>query len=472
SGFTTRTHWSFILQAAEPVVSCVLFASAAWSVRFSATNGQEVVATGRVEFFAKQGRAQFYVEKMEPVGAGALDLEFRRLCDDLRAKGWFEAGRKRPLPTFPRRIAVVTSRTSAALQDVLNTVRRRCPAVEVALIDVRVQGEGSAAEIARAVRWVSARHAEIGADAVLLTRGGGSMEDLWAFNDPGLAEAVVRCAVPVVAAIGHETDTTIAELVADERCATPTQAAMRLTPDSSALREQIDRASQRLTAMTARLGRDMRRRLEALARSGCIAHPEQLIERARDHVDGTSRHLARAVAAAMHTRTIRVERVSGALDAHRPGDVLARRAAGVERAEARLRAAMSGVMRGSRVESLAQRLSRAGAVLTARTAAELDAMDRALDLVGPVSVLRRGYSMTLAPGGEAVKSAAAVRPGMEVRTLVADGSFTSIVGGSSSRGPVSESAAAQATARLESRAPRSRRGKQEPPDQMHLFGKS
>lgn len=470
SGFNNRTHWYFNLKDADAVVSCVMFASAARAIRFVPENGHEVVATGRVEFFAKQGRTQFYVEKIDPVGTGALDIEFRRLCEELRAKGWFDPARKRPLSTFPRRIAVVTSRTSAAYQDVLNTITRRCPAVGITLLDVRVQGDGAAANIIRALRWINQRHAELNLDAVLLTRGGGSKEDLWTFNDRAVAEAVLTCAVPVVAAIGHETDTSIAELVADERCATPTQAAMRLTPDSAALTEQLDSLASRLVSTTSRHVRELRRRVEAAERSPTLAVPKRLTEPHRKKLEELTRRAARAASAATHQQALRLERTSARLEVHRPAEVFARRAAMLERAAGALQAAMHARLSKHDLDRADRRLTDAAARRAAQLAAQLDSLDRALDLVGPASVLRRGYSMTLRTDGGAVRSIANVRAGETIKTVVADGSFESTVSGARGDTPLPPDALRDAARRLEQRAARTKRktpgGSN---DQMRLF---
>ena len=174
SGFRDRTHWYFDLKDANAVVQCVVFAGNARKLGFVPEDGQEVVATGRVDYYAKSGKVSLIATRLEPVGAGALDLAYQKLVEELRGLGWFDAERKRALPIFPRRIAVVTSRSSAGLQDVLDTARRRCAAVEILTVDVRVQGDGAAAEIAKAVSLLSRRHVELGLDAILLTRGGGS----------------------------------------------------------------------------------------------------------------------------------------------------------------------------------------------------------------------------------------------------------------------------------------------------------
>lgn len=411
SNFKVRGHWYFDLKDEGAVVSCVMWESAArkgaGAGGFTPESGHEVVVTGRVEFWPKGGRTQLYVEKIEPVGAGALDLKFKQLCEELRALGWFEAQRKRPLPRMPRRVAVVTSRTGAALQDVLDTMRRRCPSVDVALIDVRVQGDGAAAEVARALDWLSRRGASLGIDVVLLTRGGGSKEDLWTFNERIVAEAIVRCSLPVVAAIGHETDTSIAELVADERCATPTQAAMRLTPDREAIFEQLDALGVRLRMGVSRHLRHERQRLRSAARHPFFGDPAAPVRESDRALVALRRRLLAAMRELAGDSARRLERASARLERQRPAAVLARREA--------------------QVFALGARLSTAWRTRVDRLGLELDSAERALELVGPVSVLRRGFSCTLRADGTVVRSVSEVQTGEAVRTRVLDGSFLSVV---------------------------------------------
>lgn len=382
SGFRDRTHWWFDLKDEDAVISCVMFKSGAARAGFVPENGQEVVATGRVEHYARQGKTQLYVEALAPVGAGALELRYRALCEELRALGWFDPARKRPLPWFPRRVAVVTSRTGAALQDVLDTMRRRCPAVGVLLVDVMVQGERAAPRIADALRFLSREHERLGVDAVIVTRGGGSMEDLWAFNERVVAEAIVRCDVPVVAAIGHETDTTIAELVADERCATPTQAAMRLTPDRAALAQQTDQYVRRLrAALRSRLS-DARARAERLGARLAHARPE-------------------AVYAARRERLLKLEH--------------------------RLRDALRAQTRRHDPASMRDRLDRALRFAHKRRAERVNTLGRSLEAVSPVRVLARGYSVTTGADGRIVRASSDVAPGDTIETRLADGRVRSVV---------------------------------------------
>lgn len=387
SNFTDRTHWYFAVKDAECVLSCIMFGARARAAGFTPAAGQQVVITARAEFYKPQGRVTLNVERIEPVGVGALELQLKRLIEDVRALGWLDPERKRPLPRFPRRIAVVTSKTGAALQDVINTALRRCPAVELCFIDTLVQGAGAAPLVAAAINWVSDAATRLGIEAVIVTRGGGSMEDLWAFNERVVAEAIVKCAVPVVAAIGHETDTTVAELVADERCATPTQAAMRLTPDRASLLEQVEMVTGRLSGAAAGLARERRRHGREVAR--------HLLMQMRERVSTAARRIG-----ALGTRLERVK----------PAAVYERRRARLDAAALRLSAAVLGLARRERER--------------------LTGFDRQLNLVGPQAVLARGYSVTIKADGGVVREPTDVRAGDELITRLAEGSVKSVVKGS------------------------------------------
>src|SRR5690606_26173107 len=219
--FSDRAHWFFSLKDERATIRCVCFASSARQVECPVRDGMQVVCTGRVDFYDAQGHVQLYVDRIEPVGQGALELRLRQLMEELRELGYFDEAAKKPLPVLPRRVAVVTSRSAAALQDVIDTARRRWAGCRLYLYDVRVQGAAAAPEIARAIDALGRQHKRLRLDAIIVSRGGGSIEDLWAFNERIVAEAIHRCPLPIVAAIGHETDTTVAELVADLRCSTP-----------------------------------------------------------------------------------------------------------------------------------------------------------------------------------------------------------------------------------------------------------
>lgn len=443
SGFRDRTHWYFDLKDAGAVVQCVVFASSARRLPFTPEDGQEVVASGRVDYYAKSGKVSLIATRLEPVGAGAMDVAFQKLVEELRALGWFAEERKRRLPGFPRRVAVVTSRSSAAYQDVLDTARRRMRAVDIVLVDVRVQGDMAAREIVDAVREIGARHIDERLDAIILTRGGGSKDDLWCFNDRDLAQAIIDSPIPVVAAIGHETDTTIAELVADLRAATPTQAAMRLFPDGLALGDQVNRQSARLTtALQSRL-RAHQRELHRLGERPFFRRPASILEGPRSRLEADADRMTRQLRERVHRASLRLERLAGRLDRLRPDRVAMRqeraRTARLTRAEERLAAAMTHLL--TKHES---RLEGAG---------------RELAAVSPMAVLERGYSVTLDAEGRAVRSVGQVGAGETIETRLVDGSVRSVV---SEGGP--------GTTKKPRPARRSRPKGNDEADQMDLFG--
>lgn len=407
SGFRDRTHWYFDLKDASAVVSCVMFASHARRAGFRPQDGQEVVCRGRVDFWPRGGRLSLQVDQIQPVGAGALELEFRRLCEELRALGWFDESRKRPIPSFARRIAVVTSRSGAALQDVIDTAQRRCSSVELLVVDARVQGEQAAPELARIVRALGSRAAQLGIDAILVTRGGGSREDLWCFNDRDLAQAIVESPVPIVCAIGHESDTTIAELVADRRCATPTQAAMALVPDASALRRQIDALQARMDGLVRARLEQASQRVERARSRACMRDGSGLIRVLRERIDQRARALRREMAHAMSQRRARVDRLSMRLERYRP--------------------AIQHARMQERLAARRERLQHAVASLLGRTQAIVVARERELEVVAPHRVLDRGFSWTTRADGSLVRSTDDVRAGETIQTRVRDGTIRSRV---------------------------------------------
>ena len=324
SNLSQRTHWFFSLKDDAAAMRCVCFASNVRRIGFPVKDGLEVVATGRLDYYTAAGNIQFYVDRLEPVGAGALELRFRALCEELRQLGYFEVERKKKLPLLPRRVAVVTSRSGAALQDVINTAHKRWPACELLLYDVRVQGEAASPQIARAIDRLSRHGAAMGIDAVILTRGGGSMEDLWAFNERQVADALYRCPLPVVAAIGHETDTTVAELVADLRCSTPTQAAMSVVPDANALRDQLGHWTHRLSQQLRRSLHENRLRLDQAAKHPMFRQPVRMLDAYRQRLVLAEQSLGRELPRRLQTATQRFNALVRQLEAVSPKRVLQR----------------------------------------------------------------------------------------------------------------------------------------------------
>ena len=414
SGFRTPRHWYFDLKDDNAVVSCVAWQGAASRFGLEPTDGQEVVVTVSANYWAKGGKLSFVVEKIEQVGVGALEVRFRQLVAEIRELGWFDDARKRPLPRFPKRVAIVTSRSGAALQDVLVTMASRCSAIPVLLVDARVQGPDAPDDIAAASREVGARADELNVDVLLVTRGGGSMEDLWAFNEKVVAQAIVQCPIPVIAAIGHETDTTIAELVADVRASTPTQAATRLAPDAESVTEQLDQYGARLRSLVVRMVRSEQQRLASAARHPFFARPGTWIETGRANLIDSEE----AIGAAMHGLLAALERkvadLGRELDHQSPSTRIDRQGE------------MLGTFRAS--------LERAIGKAIASKVAGVDSAERALRAIGPLRVLDRGYSITHRVDGSVLRSASTVGPGEVLHTRLADGTLRSVVDGVQANG--------------------------------------
>ncbi|HUI11689.1 MAG TPA: exodeoxyribonuclease VII large subunit [Bacteroidota bacterium] len=283
-------HLYFTLKDASAQLPCVLWRSRAAGLRFAPEDGMSVVAAGRITVYEVRGSYQLDVQSMRPAGLGELQAAFEALKAALAAEGLFDADRKRPLPPFPKRIALVTSPTGAVLQDMKNVFRRRYPALELILAPVRVQGAGAAAEIAAAIDDVNAFG---GVDLLVLARGGGSLEDLWAFNEETVARAIARSRIPVVSAVGHETDFTIADFTADLRAPTPSAAAELVVPDARALLESVADSWYRIAqAVRDSIGR-RRERVGALVGSYAFNRPVDLLRQHSQHADELLRSLHR-----------------------------------------------------------------------------------------------------------------------------------------------------------------------------------
>jgi exodeoxyribonuclease VII large subunit len=435
SNLSTKNHWYFSLKDEAAVVQCVAWASSARKFGFSPKDGDEVLATGHISHFPPQGRTQLYVTALRPVGAGALQVRFEQMCAELRALSYFDEERKKPLPIFPRRIAVVTSAAGAAIHDVISTAAHRCKAVGLLVVDVRVQGEGAAEDVARAIRWLDANHERLGVDAILVTRGGGSIEDLWAFNERIVADAAFACSLPLVAAIGHESDTTVIELVADLRAATPTQAAMRLVPSAEDLMRQIGHLDHRLFFLIRRAVEQGRQKLNLLVGREAFRDPLAILRRERDHLGSLARDLARSIRGRLTAGRADLERLAGRLERLRPHVLVAHRherlAVLAHRLDQGLRIRVN---QRPRLEGLRRRLDDAVHRRVAASARQVAAMDRELPAVDPRLVLGRGYSYTTDARGGLIRSIRDVRGGDRMRTHVSDGTIESIVGGS--QGPV------------------------------------
>ncbi len=429
SNFSARNHWYFSLKDDSAVVSCVAWASSVKKLGITPKDGDEVLATGHISHYAPQGRTQLYVTNLQPVGAGALQLKFKAMCEELRKLGYFEETRKKSLPLLPRRIAVITSSGGAAVHDVISTAAQRCRAVGLLIIDVRVQGDGAAEDIAKTIAWVDAKHGELGVDAILATRGGGSIEDLWAFNERIVVDAAYRCSIPIVAAIGHESDTTVIELVADLRASTPTQAAMRLVPSGDELSQQIEHYEHRLTSLIQRRVERGREQLDHLGRQELFRDPGSIVERARDRLDGISRDLRRTFRSRLALQRARFEQLAGRFTPLQPGAIVARRHERLAVLSDRLdRVFRIRLDQRPRLKTLRSRLNHAAKRHVHLCDRQLVAIQRELTAVDPRQVLKRGYSYTTGPRNSVIRSIGDVRVGDRLLTHLADGSIESTAG--------------------------------------------
>jgi exodeoxyribonuclease VII large subunit len=335
-------HWYFTLKDAQAQIRCAMFRNANYLVRPPPSNGDHVRVRAQASFYTARGDLQLICEYMEPAGEGALLRAFEELKRRLSAEGLFDPGLKRPLPPMPRRLGLITSATGAAVQDVRAALARRFPLLEVVLWPVPVQGAAAAPAIVRALRELP-RRAPV--DAVLLVRGGGSLEDLWAFNEEAVARAVRACAVPVVTGIGHEIDTTIADFAADLRAPTPTAAAELLTPDGRTFFARLDRlamAAERATRSSlAMAGERLARARGALQR----LHPRRSLEQRAQRLDEQEQRLREAMRRHLRDRT-RVHAAFGhRLQARDPAQRLALARIALEQLSGRLRSAIHASMR-------------------------------------------------------------------------------------------------------------------------------
>ncbi|HEX5529633.1 MAG TPA: exodeoxyribonuclease VII large subunit [Methylomirabilota bacterium] len=394
-------HAYFTLKDDGAQLRCVLFRGRGRRVAFQPEDGMQVLAFGGLDVYLARGEYQLVVELLEPKGVGALQLAFEQLKRKLAAEGLFEEARKRPLPPFPRTIGIVTSPTGAAIRDMLHVIDRRFADLRILITPVRVQGEEAPGEIVRALRDLESVE---DLDVVIVGRGGGSIEDLWAFNDERVARAIVACRVPVISAVGHETDFTIADFVADLRAPTPSAAAELVVREklqvARALVTLYDNLKQ---AMADRLERE-RERVEALGKRRVLTDAARALRDLYRRVDELTARLTRAVRGSERQATHRLSLATNALRSRNP---VARIANGTV-----LLAQLRGRLASAAVHSV--KVSRH----------RFDAAVGRLDSLSPLAVLGRGYSLArLLPSGAIVRRAAQTRPGDAVEILLHQGAL-------------------------------------------------
>lgn len=314
-------HHYFTLKDEGAVISCVMFRSDAMRLRFRPETGMKAILSGRVSLFPKSGQYQIYVSHMQPDGVGDLAVAFEQLKKKLSAEGLFDPARKKPLPRYPGTVALVTSPTGAAVQDMIRILGRRWPLARVLVCPVRVQGAGAAEEIAAMLDYVDGHDL---ADVIITGRGGGSMEDLWAFNEEIVARAIARCDIPVISAVGHEPDVTIADFAADVRAATPSNGAEIAVCDQSELRDALGQLTVRLTRAQDRRISALTDRLNRLRSSPVMRSPEGAIQQRELLLELLRQRLEHAGTRRFQQEEQRLARLAGRLDALSPLKVLAR----------------------------------------------------------------------------------------------------------------------------------------------------
>jgi exodeoxyribonuclease VII large subunit len=402
SNFATAPsgHCYFTLKDANAQLAAVMFRGVAGKITFKLADGLQVLAGGDLSVYDRRGQYQIIVTQLLPKGLGTLQLAFEQLKQKLAAEGLFDPARKKPLPVLPRRLGVVTSPTGAAIRDFLNILGRRYPNLPVIIHPVRVQGTGAAEEIAAAIDDFNARDL---VDVIIVTRGGGSLEDLWAFNEEIVARALARSRLPTISAVGHEIDFTIADFVADLRAPTPSAAAELVVKSK-------DEFTRLLRQHQQRLDHDLRYRLAEARRrlADCrLRQPDELVRQYQQRVDDLAHRLDQATGGVLADYRNRCATAAGKLQLLTPQTF---------------------------VRELRQRLATQHERLTAHvhrywqtTGHRFQTVAGKLELLSPRSTLARGYSITRTADGQIIRSVKAVQPGQDVRTLVADGEFAATV---------------------------------------------
>lgn len=314
-------HHYFSLKDGEGLLRCVMFKGNAFSLRFKPQNGMSVIAVGKVSVFPRDGAYQLYCSRLIPEGAGDLQAAFDQIKQRLFEEGLFDRAHKKPLPDYPHRIGVVTSPAGAAVHDMLRILGKRYPLSKVILLPVRVQGETAAGEISRAIQYANR---EALCDLLIVGRGGGSVEDLWAFNEEPVARAIYASRIPVISAVGHEPDVTISDFVADLRAATPSNAAELAVPDQTELRGRLAALQKAMTAALRRQAQLARSRLDALRACPALRDPQSLILERRQTLDLSMNSLVNAETNLVHAQRNRLTRLAASLDAMSPLKVLMR----------------------------------------------------------------------------------------------------------------------------------------------------
>jgi exodeoxyribonuclease VII large subunit len=391
-------HWYFSLKDAAAQVRCAMFRQRNMLCAVTPRDGQKVLVRARIGLYEPRGEYQLIVDHLEDAGLGALKRQFEELSAKLAAEGLFSADRKRPLPGLPRRIGIITSPTGAAVRDILHVLARRFPAAAVLIYPVPVQGASAAAEIVAALR-LAGRRAEC--DVLILARGGGSLEDLWAFNDEALARAIVASPIPVITGIGHEIDFTIADFAADVRAPTPSAAAELVVPDAQEWLNTLVRFGARLQRAMRRRLEEHRERLRWLEGRAALLSPATRLGAQAQRLDELEQSLQRAMRRRLYEQRERLRWLAGRAALMSPSTRL--------------------IQELSRLENLGQQLYRAGRQVILAKRERLMPLVRTLNAVSPLATLERGYAIVSVEGGGILRNAADAEPGTLIEARLSQG---------------------------------------------------
>lgn len=399
-------HMYFTLKDEKSRILAVMFSRSARSVKFEPENGMKVLISGEISVYEPSGQYQIYVKQMQPDGVGDLFLAFEQLKERLQKEGLFASERKRPIPKFPKTVGVITSPTGAAVRDIITTIKRRFPIANILIYPALVQGAQAAPSVAGAIELAN-RQAE--ADVLIVGRGGGSIEELWAFNEEQVARAIVGSDIPVISAVGHETDFTIADFAADHRAPTPTGAAEMAVPHIDELAERIlNRQSRLIRAMRERAVLQ-RERLGRLQKSYAFRYPQRLYEQKLEQADKMTEQLKKSAGRLAELKREERDRLLQRLLRNHPNDLY--------------KEAKETHLRGSRA------LGKAMKEVLTKKQKEFSGMVSTLEALSPLKIMDRGYSLAYSGEGELLKSVSQVEKGDDVQVKLADGTFNCKVTG-------------------------------------------
>jgi len=367
-------HCYFSLKDENAVLNCVMWSSDFRLVKFKPADGIAVFASGFIDVYEPQGKYQLYVEKLEPAGVGALQLAFEQMVKRLAAEGLFDEAHKKSLPPYPQRIGILTSESGAAIGDIMHSITTRWPCVRLFLYPVLVQGEGAAEQIAEAIRDINRRNKELKFDLLIVGRGGGSLEDLWAFNEEVLTRAIYNSKIPIISAVGHEYDTTIADLVADKRAATPTKAGVVAVPDVKEVMEQLNYFANRIVSETKWKIQSCGEDLRNILASSVFKRPMLLVQNSQQQVDELGSRMGQFLKSKLLISQKRLHEVYDKVIRIEPQRFLGKLSVELNTIQNRTNTAMQMVLNKRRMQITAQENRLAG--------------------LNPKSVLQRGYSIT------------------------------------------------------------------------------